>query len=34
VKTLVFALAMGFAGGCLPAYRASRLKIVDALRAV
>jgi ABC-type antimicrobial peptide transport system permease subunit len=32
-KTLVFALFMGFAGGFLPALRAARLKIVDALRA-
>jgi len=34
VKTLLFALVMGVAGGFLPALRASRLKIVDALRAV
>jgi ABC-type antimicrobial peptide transport system permease subunit len=33
VKSLVFALAMGFAGGFLPAVRAARLRIVDALRA-
>jgi putative ABC transport system permease protein len=33
VKSLVFALAMGLAGGFLPAVRAARLKIVDALRA-
>jgi ABC-type antimicrobial peptide transport system permease subunit len=33
VKSLVFALAMGFAGGVLPAVRAARLRIVDALRA-
>ena len=33
VKTLLFALAMGFAGGFLPAFRAARLNIVDALRA-
>ena len=33
VKTLVFALFMGFVGGFLPAMKASRLKIVDALRA-
>ncbi|MGH8618775.1 MAG: ABC transporter permease [Burkholderiales bacterium] len=33
LKTLVFAVFMGFAGGFLPALRASRLKIVDALRA-
>ncbi|MBI4965402.1 MAG: ABC transporter permease [Desulfomonile tiedjei] len=30
---LGFALAMGFVGGMLPSWRASRLKIVDALRA-
>ena len=33
VKSLLFALAMGVAGGLLPAARAARLKIVDALRA-
>lgn len=33
LKTLMFALAMGFVGGFLPAFRAARLKIVDALRA-
>jgi ABC-type antimicrobial peptide transport system permease subunit len=33
VSALVFALAMGFVGGFLPAARAARLKIVDALRA-
>jgi ABC-type antimicrobial peptide transport system permease subunit len=33
-KSLVFALTMGLAGGFLPAIRAARLKIVDALRAV
>jgi ABC-type antimicrobial peptide transport system permease subunit len=33
VRSLGFALAMGFAGGFLPAVRAARLKIVDALRA-
>lgn len=33
VKTLLFAVTMGFVGGFLPAYRAARLKIVDALRA-
>ncbi|HEY9380480.1 MAG TPA: FtsX-like permease family protein [Burkholderiales bacterium] len=32
-KTLIFALVMGFVGGVLPALRASRLRIVDALRA-
>ena len=31
--SLGFALAMGFVGGFLPAARAARLKIVDALRA-
>jgi ABC-type antimicrobial peptide transport system permease subunit len=30
--SLAFALAMGFAGGFLPAVRAARLGIVDALR--
>jgi ABC-type antimicrobial peptide transport system permease subunit len=34
VKTLLFALAMGLIGGFLPAFRAARLNIVDALRAV
>lgn len=33
LQTLVFALAMGFLGGFLPAVRAARMKIVDALRA-
>jgi putative ABC transport system permease protein len=33
VASLLFALAMGFVGGFLPAARAARLKIVDALRA-
>jgi ABC-type antimicrobial peptide transport system permease subunit len=33
MKTLLFALAMGFVGGFLPAFRAARLNIVDALRA-
>ncbi|MET3129959.1 putative ABC transport system permease protein [Oxalobacteraceae bacterium GrIS 1.11] len=33
VETLLFALAMGFIGGFLPAVRAARLQIVDALRA-
>src|SRR5690606_19727160 len=32
-RSLVFALLMGFAGGVLPALRAARLRIVDALRA-
>ena len=33
VQGLLFALLMGFAGGCLPALRAARMNIVDALRA-
>jgi ABC-type lipoprotein release transport system permease subunit len=33
VASLAFALAIGFVGGFLPAARAARLKIVDALRA-
>jgi ABC-type lipoprotein release transport system permease subunit len=32
-ESLLFALAMGFVGGFLPALRAARLEIVDALRA-
>ncbi|MBK6361349.1 ABC transporter permease [Candidatus Skiveiella danica] len=32
-QTLLFALAMGFVGGFIPAWRAARLKIVDGLRA-
>jgi len=32
-QTLVFSLAMGFLGGFLPALRAARLEIVNALRA-
>jgi ABC-type lipoprotein release transport system permease subunit len=32
VEALLFALAMGFVGGFLPALRASRMEIVDALR--
>jgi putative ABC transport system permease protein len=32
-QSLLFALAMGFVGGFLPALRASRMEIVDALRA-
>jgi ABC-type antimicrobial peptide transport system permease subunit len=31
-KSLLFSIAMGFTGGVIPAIRASRLKIVDALR--
>ncbi len=34
VQALVFALVMGLVGGFLPAIRASRLNIVDALRAM
>ena len=33
VVSLIFAMAMGFVGGFLPAARAARMKIVDALRA-
>ena len=33
LMSIVFALAMGFVGGFLPAARAARMKIVDALRA-
>lgn len=33
LKSLAFALAMGFIGGFLPAFRAARMKIVDSLRA-
>jgi putative ABC transport system permease protein len=33
LASLVFSLAMGFVGGFLPAARAARMKIVDALRA-
>ena len=32
-KGMVFSLVMGFVGGLLPAFRASRMVIVDALRA-
>jgi putative ABC transport system permease protein len=31
-KSIVFSLLMGLTGGVIPAFRASRLKIVDALR--
>ena len=34
VQVFAFALFMGFVGGFLPAFRAARMKIVDALRAV
>ncbi len=33
IKTLIFSLSMGFIGGFIPAWRASRMKIVDCLRA-
>lgn len=33
VKSLLFAMVMGLAGGLLPAVRAARMNIVDALRA-
>ena len=33
IVSLIFAVAMGFVGGFLPAARAARMKIVDALRA-
>ncbi len=33
VEVFAFALFMGFVGGFLPAFRAARMKIVDALRA-
>ena len=33
VQSLMFALFMGFVGGVLPAIKAARMKIVDALRA-
>lgn len=33
VQALVFALAMGVAGGFIPAWRAARLQIIDCLRA-
>lgn len=32
-QSLIFSLIMGFTGGVLPAYRASKMNIVDALRA-
>ncbi len=33
INTMIFALMMGFLGGFLPAVRASRIKIIEALRA-
>jgi ABC-type antimicrobial peptide transport system permease subunit len=32
-KSLVFSIVMGFVGGVLPAFRAARMNIVEALRA-
>ncbi|UJS17347.1 MAG: ABC transporter permease [Candidatus Jettenia sp.] len=32
-KSIIFSLIMGFTGGVLPAYRASKMNIVEALRA-
>ena len=34
LQAMVFSLVMGLIGGVLPAFRASRMKIVEALRAV
>jgi len=33
VKSILFSLFMGLSGGLLPAFRAARMNIVDALRA-
>ncbi|HEX7155750.1 MAG TPA: ABC transporter permease [Burkholderiaceae bacterium] len=33
VESLLFAVVMGFVGGVLPAFKAARMRIVDALRA-
>ena len=33
IQSLVFSLIMGFVGGVLPAFRASRMNIIEALRA-
>ena len=33
VKTLLFALLMGFVGGFIPSWQAARMKIIDCLRA-
>ena len=33
ISGLAFSVVMGFAGGVLPAVRAARMEIVDALRA-
>jgi ABC-type antimicrobial peptide transport system permease subunit len=32
IEGLIFALVMGLAGGPLPAFRAARMNIVEALR--
>jgi ABC-type antimicrobial peptide transport system permease subunit len=32
VQSLIFSLIMGFVGGVLPAFRAARMNIVEALR--
>jgi ABC-type antimicrobial peptide transport system permease subunit len=32
VKSILFSLVMGLIGGLLPAFRAARMNIVDALR--
>ncbi|MBN1105871.1 MAG: ABC transporter permease [Deltaproteobacteria bacterium] len=34
MKSLAFSMVMGFAGGILPAFRASGMKVVEALRAI
>ncbi len=34
IKSMTFSIFMGFAGGLLPAFRASRMNIVDSLREV
>ena len=34
IKSMAFSIFMGFAGGLLPAFRASRMNIVDSLREV
>jgi ABC-type antimicrobial peptide transport system permease subunit len=33
LKSMLFAVVMGLAGGILPAFRAARMNIIDALRA-
>lgn len=32
-KSLIFSLVMGFIGGALPAFRAARMNVVEAMRA-